>query len=100
MNPSCGDTIEVRIVIKDGVIREISFDGKGCAISQAAMSMLTERIKGMTVPATLKLSREDMLVLLGIPIGIVRMKCALLGLRTTQEAIRKATIVDASKDTA
>ena len=57
------------------------------AISQAAMSMVADKVKGKPVAEVLKLDREYIVELLGIPIGIVRMKCALLGLRTTQKAI-------------
>jgi nitrogen fixation protein NifU and related proteins len=88
VNPSCGDSIEVSLVVADGKIIDVGFQGNGCAISQASMSMLSEKIKGMTVDEVALLQREDVLEMLGIPIGIVRMKCALLGLRTTQEALK------------
>jgi nitrogen fixation protein NifU and related proteins len=87
VNPSCGDTLQVALVVRDGIIMDLGFQGKGCAISQASMSMLGERLIGMPVGEAMAISREHILEMLGIPIGIVRMKCALLGLRTTQAAI-------------
>jgi nitrogen fixation protein NifU and related proteins len=86
-NPLCGDKIDVYIVINNDTVTDVGFEGKGCAISQAAMSMLTERIKGMSAAEVAHISREDILQLLGIPIGVVRMKCAMLGLRATQKAL-------------
>lgn len=87
LNPLCGDTIQVFLVIKNGEVEDIAFQGKGCAISQAAMSMLTEELKGKNLEEINRLQRDDILSLLNIPIGPVRMKCAMLGLRTTQKAI-------------
>lgn len=86
-NPFCGDAIEAFVTIEDGRIEDVAFQGQGCAISQAAMSMVTQRLKGMRTDDALKLGQEDVLAMLGIPIGIVRRKCALLGLRTVQKAI-------------
>lgn len=86
-NPLCGDAITVSMVVKDGKIVDIAFQGTGCAISQASMSMLSDEIKGKSVDAVRALGKDDIVALLGIQIGSVRLKCALLGLRTTQEAI-------------
>jgi nitrogen fixation protein NifU and related proteins len=88
VNPSCGDSIEVALIIKDDKIADVGFQGKGCAISQASMSMLSDKLKGMDVSEAQKLQREDILEMIGIPVGVVRMKCAMLGLRTTQEALK------------
>jgi nitrogen fixation NifU-like protein len=87
-NPLCGDTIEVFAKIEHGIIVDISYTGKGCAISQAAMSMLTEQLKGAPMQDALAMHREEITEMLGIPIGVVRMKCAMLGLRALQEGIR------------
>jgi nitrogen fixation protein NifU and related proteins len=87
VNPLCGDTIDVYLKIHDGRIIDISFQGSGCAISQAAMSMLTDKLMNMRVIDVKALSRDDMIGMLNIPIGAVRMKCAMLGLRTTQSAM-------------
>jgi nitrogen fixation protein NifU and related proteins len=88
LNPLCGDTIEVFLIEENGMVVDIAFQGKGCAISQASMSMLTEEIKGKSTEEVHKMQQEDVLKLLNIPIGVVRMKCAMLGLRTTQKALR------------
>jgi nitrogen fixation protein NifU and related proteins len=90
-NPLCGDKVRVMINVRDNVLTAIKFDGSGCAISQAAMSMMTERVKNESISTILKIGQEDIIELLGIPIGPVRIKCALLGLRTIQRAIVEAT---------
>ena len=86
-NPLCGDEITVFIDIKDGRVVDASFKGHGCAISQAAISMLTDKIKGMSVEEAKALSKEDVFKLLGIKVGPVRMKCALLSLKTVLRGI-------------
>lgn len=87
LNPLCGDEITIYIQIdKRNKVTDIRFDGHGCAISQASMSMLTDKIKGKSLQQITKLSKTDILKMLGIPIGIVRMKCALLSLRVVQKA--------------
>jgi nitrogen fixation NifU-like protein len=80
-NPLCGDIIEMQLKIKDGRVEDIRFKGKGCAISQAAASMLTEVIKGKTLDEVKAMGKPDVLELLGIDPGPTRIKCALLGLK-------------------
>lgn len=81
-NPLCGDVIRIDLHVNDqDVIDEVRFDGQGCAISQASASMLTEMIEGKTLEEAKKLSKEDILEALGIEIGPVRLKCALLSLK-------------------
>lgn len=87
-NPFCGDQIEITVKLKNKKISEINFQGKGCSISQASASMLTEMIKGKSIDEIKKLAKEDILDLLSIPIGPVRMKCALLALDTIQNGIK------------
>ncbi|MBI4836152.1 MAG: SUF system NifU family Fe-S cluster assembly protein [Candidatus Abawacabacteria bacterium] len=88
LNPLCGDEITVYILFDaKQKIKDIRFDGHGCAISQASMSMFTEMIQGKTVKEVAQIKKEDILKMLGIPIGIVRMKCALLSLRTVQKGL-------------
>ena len=86
-NPLCGDRIRVDVSVKDGKVAAVGFSGVGCAISQAATSMLCERIVGMPVDEVKQLSREDMLEMLGIELGPVRLKCALLGLKTLKAGV-------------
>ena len=79
-NPLCGDVIGMDFRVKDGVIEDIRFHGRGCAISQASASLLTERLKGMSLEAARKISTDDVLGELGIEISPARIKCALLSL--------------------
>lgn len=88
LNPSCGDTIELFVKIADGKVADAKFDGHGCAISQASVSMLTDHIKGMDVDALGKLAKEDVFRLLGVEIGMTRLRCALLGLKTLEIGLR------------
>ncbi len=80
-NPVCGDHIRLDIRLKDGRVAEVRFSGHGCAISQASASMLTEAIEGKTMDELKALNKDDILDLLGIPLGPVRIKCALLPLK-------------------
>lgn len=80
-NPLCGDVIEMQLKIKDGKVDDLRFKGKGCAISQASASMLTEVVKGKTLDYVKALDKSDVLELLGIDPGPTRIKCALLGLK-------------------
>ena len=80
-NPLCGDIIEMQLKINDGKIEDIRFKGKGCAISQASASMLTETVKGKTLEEVKSMSKTDVLNLIGIDPGPTRIKCALLGLK-------------------
>ncbi len=80
-NPLCGDIIEMQLKINDGKVEDIRFQGKGCAISQASASMLTEVVKGKSLDDVKALGKPDVLELLGIDPGPTRIKCALLGLK-------------------
>ena len=80
-NPLCGDVIEMQLKIKDGTIDDLRFKGRGCAISQASASMLTELAKGRTLDEIKALGKTDILNMLGIDPGPTRIKCALLGLK-------------------
>lgn len=81
-NPLCGDLIRMDLQVKDGRIDQVRFSGTGCSISQAAASMLCEAIEGKTLDEARKISRDDMLEMLGIELGPVRLKCGLLALKT------------------
>ena len=80
-NPLCGDVIGMDFRVKDGVIDDIKFHGRGCAISQASASLLTERLKGMALDDAKKIDKNDVLGELGIDISPARIKCALLPLK-------------------
>lgn len=87
-NPLCGDVIRIDLHVNDqDVIDEVRFDGHGCAISQASASMLTEMIEGKTLEEAKELSKEDILEALGIEIGPVRLKCALLSLKVLKAGV-------------
>jgi nitrogen fixation NifU-like protein len=86
LNPLCGDQIKMELKLQGGVIHEVRFSGKGCAISQASASMLTEQVKGMKLDDVAKLSKDAVLENVGIGISPTRMKCAMLGLRVLKSA--------------
>jgi nitrogen fixation NifU-like protein len=86
-NPLCGDIIEMQLKINDGKIEDIRFKGKGCAISQASASMLTETVIGKTLDEVKSMSKTDVLNLMGIDPGPTRIKCALLGLKVVKLAV-------------
>ena len=88
-NPVCGDEIEVFLKIAKGKISDIKFEGKGCAISQASASILTEEIKGKALDEISKMKKEDVLEILPIEVSHLRIKCALLSMKAVQKAILK-----------
>jgi nitrogen fixation NifU-like protein len=88
VNPSCGDEIRMYAVVdEDDEIVDVNFDGQGCAISQASASLLTEKVKGMTVEEVRDLETEDIKEMLGIELSPVRVKCAVLGLKVLEGGI-------------
>jgi nitrogen fixation protein NifU and related proteins len=91
-NPLCGDEVSVYVAFADDgdTIDEVKFSGRGCAISQAATSMLTEMVKGRSATEVASLPRDELLDEIGIPLTPVRLKCALLGLSTLKLALHKA----------
>ena len=87
-NPLCGDRITLMLGIDDqGNVSDVAFTGRGCAISQASASMLTDEIKGKPLSEVTRLTQTDVLDELGIEISPARMKCALLSLDTLQRAL-------------
>ena len=93
-NPLCGDRITMMLGIHDGVVSEVAFTGRGCAISQASASLLTDEIKGKTVAAVEAMTPDDLLDLLGIDISPARLKCALLSLDTVAHALTDESVVE------
>jgi nitrogen fixation NifU-like protein len=90
-NPLCGDEVTVSVRLGDGdVVEEVGFEGRGCAISQAATSMLTDLVKGRTAQEIAAMPKEELLDELGIPLTPVRLKCAILGLGVLKLALHKA----------
>lgn len=80
-NPVCGDELRIDLKIDQGRVVEARFQGHGCSISQASASMLTEEIIGKTLDEVKLIDKQYLLDLLGIPLGPVRLKCALLSLK-------------------
>ena len=91
-NPLCGD--EVAIYVRFGedrdTIEEVKFSGRGCAISQAATSMLTEMVQGRKASEVAELDKDELLDEIGIPLTPIRLKCAMLGLTTLKVALHRA----------
>jgi nitrogen fixation NifU-like protein len=86
-NPLCGDRLVIQLKLQDDHVEEVKFHGEGCAISQASASMLTEHIEGKSLDELKALTKEDILDMLGIPVGPVRIKCALLSLKALKAGI-------------
>jgi nitrogen fixation protein NifU and related proteins len=86
-NPLCGDEITMFLIVgDDGRVNEVHFTGRGCAISQASASILTDEIKGKTLDELRAIDREHVLTNLGITISPARVKCALLSLKALKGA--------------
>lgn len=88
-NPSCGDAVSMQGNIGDDALTNIAFQGKGCVISQATASMLSEFVLGKTIDEILHLNADDITNLIKIPLGPTRLKCALLALHALKEGIKK-----------
>ena len=85
-NPLCGDVVRLQLSVKEGTVKDVRFEGQGCAISQAAASLLTEMIKGKTVSELKEMKDEELLSALG---GVIktRLSCALLPLRALRKGL-------------
>lgn len=87
-NPLCGDQIQIDLRLDDnGQVSEALFDGHGCAISQASADLLLESIQGKTLNEIKTLTKDDVLEMLGLELGPVRMKCALLSLKVLKAGV-------------
>jgi nitrogen fixation NifU-like protein len=89
-NPLCGDEVAVSVRFDGDTIADVGFEGRGCAISQAATSMLTEIVVGRTAEDVARMPKEELLEEVGIPLTPVRLKCAILGLGVLKVALHKA----------
>jgi nitrogen fixation NifU-like protein len=90
-NPLCGDEVTVSVRFSDGdIIESVGFEGRGCAISQAATSMLTDLVKGRSVQEVAGMQKEELLDEIGIPLSPVRLKCALLGMGVLKVALHRS----------
>jgi nitrogen fixation NifU-like protein len=89
-NPLCGDEVTVSLRFDGDTISEVGFEGRGCAISQAATSMLTEIVQGKTADEVARMPKEELLEEIGIPLTPVRLKCAILGLGVLKVALHKS----------
>ncbi len=94
-NPLCGDRITMQLAVRDGIIERVGFTGRGCAISQASASLLTDEIKGKPLADVARMGSDEVLDLLGIEISPARLKCAVLSLDTLQHALAES---DAPRD--
>ena len=98
-NPLCGDRITLMLTINaDGTVEDVAFTGRGCAISQASASMLTDEIKGKSLTQVATTNRQDVLDNLGIEISPARMKCAMLSLETLRSAVSDRVAWQGSTD--
>jgi nitrogen fixation NifU-like protein len=88
-NPLCGDEVSIAVAFDGDAIAEVKFQGRGCAISQAATSMLMDMVKGRSAEEVATMSRDELLDEVGIPLTPVRLKCALLGLGVLKLALHK-----------
>jgi nitrogen fixation NifU-like protein len=86
VNPLCGDQIRIELKVKDGAIEDVRFFGRGCAISQAATSMLTESVRGQRLEDVARMPAERVIESVGIGISPARVKCATLGLKVLKSA--------------
>ena len=89
-NPLCGDEVAIFVALDGDKIEDVRFRGRGCAISQAATSMLVEMVRGRTVNEVASMPRDELLDEVGIPLTPVRLKCALLGLGVLKVALHRA----------
>jgi nitrogen fixation protein NifU and related proteins len=88
-NPLCGDEVSIAVAFEGDTIADVKFQGRGCAISQAATSMLMDMVKGRSAEEVASMSRDELLDEVGIPLTPVRLKCALLGLGVLKLALHK-----------
>ena len=89
-NPLCGDDVTIGIVTDGGIVTDVKWEGRGCAISMASASLVTDLMKGKPLEGVMAVDKEEVLNLLGVPVGPVRLKCALLSLEGVHNCVRLA----------
>jgi nitrogen fixation NifU-like protein len=91
VNPLCGDELSIELKVRDGVVEDVRYNGRGCAISQAAASMLSDTIKGRRVEELSEIGKDEVLDELGIPLTPIRLKCAMLSVGVLKVALNQLT---------
>lgn len=86
-NPLCGDEVRIDVRVDGDRVSEIKFSGRGCAVSQASASILTEMVEGKTLDEVKAIGKDELLDEIGIPVSPARMKCALLGLKVLKAGV-------------
>jgi nitrogen fixation NifU-like protein len=97
-NPLCGDRLTMQLQVEDGVVTGVGFTGRGCAISQASASLLTDEIRGKPVSEVAAFAATDLLDLLGIEISPARLKCAMLSFDALQHLLDDIGVKPLAKD--
>lgn len=97
-NPLCGDQLAIDLQVEGDQVTSVRFQGRGCAISQSAASMLSEMIEGKSVEEVVRLGKDDVLEALGIPISPARTKCAFLSLRVLHRSLALAGLERPKED--
>lgn len=87
VNPSCGDAVMMQGIVHNNVLSDVRFSGQGCVISQASASLLTDYIKGQSLDAIMQIDKQQILDLINIPLGPLRLECALLPLHALKKGI-------------
>lgn len=88
-NPFCGDEIKMQLKIKNGIVEDVAYDGDACAVAIASSSILTDEIKGKLIEEVKKITKEDLLELIGVKLTTSRVKCAMLPLEAVESLLSK-----------
>jgi len=91
VNPLCGDELEFFLTVKDDKVEKAMFSGRGCTISMASASMLTEKLPGMTIEEIERFTPDDSVSMLGVSVNPARLKCATLSLESAQQALHQSS---------